>query len=647
MLALGAVVWGAVWADTCAVVPGASEFTIEAVGRVVFEELRTDRAADAVQFGGGACLEVAGERITIRAESLDVRGLSTAPRVTGSAAEVRSGPWLLGAEMLEATGQWVRLERATLVGEGLVGLAERLELVIADGVLQAQRLSVATPSLRFDLHAARFDGTSLQGEDVVLTTCDCPPAEAGVRLEAWVVRYALTSGVVELEHGTLLLEGVRLPLPPLLTLSEEALADLRLPLTLSHDERRGLLVELVERQTAGGRVRADLAFSDARPPRARAYLSARDGPAEVALVLTSGGADVRVGTSFELGNGVGLQLSQRLAGGLVERVQDAAVTLSLGPDRALTALPAGGFGARAEVTAALSAQQLDSRTVATPRLAAIGRVDAASPAGRLGTLRLRIEAGATGYAVVPGGQHWLGLAPRWDARFGVVRVTMGHGFRAVWGSTPFDDEVDAVATRHLSTLQLALRPESDEWRANAEVRYDWRPDATRPEPHRGVERLRVDGRWRVGLPSGGGVVTTLAATVELAGWLDPRANRDAFASVGVDLAWPVSGAEFGLGATVSLLSEAPGLRSLTVAGSAPLRPDGSGLELRPYLALDVWPTLSGVGWPAVRGHGLGLLWESRYGTLDVAYRSELDGSLTSSLAFRVELREPRLEDLRW
>ena len=645
-LALGAVAAGGAWAKTCVVVPGASEFTVRDVGRVVFEELRTDRAADAVRFGGGVCLEVAGERITIRAEQLDVRGMSTAPLVTGTAARVRSGPWLLTAEGLEATGQSVRLDRATLVGEGLVGLAERLDLTVADGVLRAQHVSMATPSLRLDLRVARFDGSRLEGEDVALSTCDCPPTEAGVRLEGRAVRYDLVSGVVEIEHGSLLLEPVRLPLPPLVTLSEEALAGFRPPLTLLRDERRGWLLALVERPVEGGSVRADLAFSDARPPRLRTYWSARDGPAEVAMVLTSAGADVRVGASRSLGRGVELRLSQRLVVGLFEHVQDAAVRLSVGPDQALTAVPAGGLVTRAEVTAALSAQQIGRHTVATPRFGAHVRVDAASPAGRLGVLRLRSEAGATGYTVVPGGQRWLGLAPRWDARFGLARVTVSHAYRAVWGASPFDDEIDAVAARNLSTLQVALRPENGVWRVDAQLRYDWRPDRTRLEPRRGVERLRVDGRWRIGEPTGSAVTTVVTTTVELAGWLDPRANRDAFVRFGVDLAWPASGVEFGIGATLSLLPDATGLRTLTVAGSAPLRPGGSDLELRPYLALDVWPVLSGAGWPSVRGHGLGLLWESRYGTLDVGYRSEPDGSATSSLAFRVEVREPRLEDLR-
>lgn len=645
-LVLAAVAAGAAWADTCAVVPGASEFTIADVGRVVFEELRTDRAADAVLFGGGVCLEVAGERITVRAERLDVRDLGTAPRVTGAAAEVRSGPWLLGAEALEATGERVRLERATLVGEGLVGLAERLDLLVADGVLRAERVSVATPSLRLDLRAARFDGVRLEGEDVVLSTCDCPPAQAGVRLEGRGVRYALASGVVELEHGTLLLETVPVPLPPLLTLSEALLADLRAPLTLSRDERRGWLLELVERSAEGGRVRADVALEDIEPPRARVYLSARDGPADVALVLTSGGADVRVGAAFELGREVELRLSQRFAGGLAERVQDAALRLSFGPDRALAAVPAGGFGTYAEGTAALSAQQFGRRTVATPRVGGLVRFDAASPAAALGVLRLRAEAGATGYAVMPGGQQWLDLTSRWDARFGLARVAASHAYRAVWGTSPFDDEVDAVAARHLSALQLALRPDGGVWRADVEVRYDWRPDATRPAPHRGLERLRADARWRFDGLAGTAVATTLTTTVDAAGWLDPRAERDAFARFGVDVAWPDSRVEVGIGVTFSLLRDAPGLRSLSVAGSAPLRPGGSSVEVRPYLALDVWPTLRGAGWPIVRGHGLGVLWESRYGTLDLAYRSEPDGSVTSSLAFRIEAREPRLEDLR-
>ncbi len=646
MVALLAGLASTALAETCAIVPGASEFSIEDLGRVVFEELSTDRAADSVRFGGGVCLEVAGERITIRAQVLEVEGLSSHPVVIGERAEVRSGPWLLGAARLWASAGGVRLEVATLQGDGVVGLADVLELRVADGMFTGEALVVATPSLRVDLAEGSFDGRVLSGTEVTLSSCDCPPQEAGLRLEGRAARYALDTGVLELEHGVLVVPGLRLPLPALVTLSEAALERLRLPFALVRDDRRGWLVELLERVEDGARVGGDVALSDLRPPRVRTSIVAADDQASLALSLTSGGLAVRTALTRPLTEDLTLTFSQRLAGGLATPLQDAAVALRYGPDQALAELAPGATAVRLTTALALTAQRRDGVELASARALAALRLDVASERSRLGTLRVRAEAGASGYAAFPDAQYWWGLTPRWELRLPRLSVTLTHVYRGVAGRSPFDDEVDRMEPRQRTTLQLGTRAADGGWRLDLEVRFDWLEDARRPGQTVGVERLRLVGRTAASAATAGGPTLAWSGTLELAGLVDPRVDRDAFARLGVRAVWPDAAPELGLETTVGLVPGALELRELTLAAGLPLRWREPDIELRPYLAYDVWPTLRGESWPVLRAHGLALVWVSRYGTLDVSYRSESDGSATSALAFRVEVREPRLEDLQ-
>ena len=646
LLALLAWFGSTALAETCAVVPGASEFTIEDVGRVVFEELSTDRAADSVRFGGGVCLEVAGQRITIRAQALEVVGLSSRPVVIGEGADVRSGPWLLGASRLWASAAGVRLEVATLQGDGVVGLADVLELRVADGVLTGTALMVATPSLRVDMAEGSFDGLALSGTDVTVSTCDCPPQQAGLRLEGRAARYALDTGVLELEHGALVVSGVRLALPALVTLSEAALERVRLPFALVRDERRGWLVELVERVEDGARVRGDVALSDLRPPRVRASIVAADDQASLALSLTSGGLAVRTALVRPLSEDVTLTFSQRLTGGLADPLQDAAIALRYGPDQALAELAPGATALSLTTALGLTAQRRDGVEVASARALAALRLDVASERTSVGTLRVRTEAGTSSYAAFPDRQSWWGLAPRWEVRLPRLSVTLIHVYRGVAGRSPFDDEVDLMEPRQRTSLQVGTRADDGGWRLDLEVRFDWLADARRPGQRVGVERLRLVGRTAALAATEGGPTLAWSGTLELAGLVDPRVDRDAFARLGVRAVWPDAAPELGLETTLGLVPGALELREVTLAAGLPLRWREPAIELRPYLAFDVWPTLRGEAWPVLRAHGLALVWESRYGTLDVSYRSESDGSATSAFAFRVEVREPQLEDLQ-
>ena len=635
---------GSAWADVCVSVRGSSELTVADLGRVVFRELATDRTADAVRFEGGVCLEIAGERASITANVLVVEGLSTDPVVRATGAVVVAGGWRFGAEDLIADAHSVRLRTVTLSGEDFVALASEIVLDVAAETAWGRDLVAATPWARLDIREATLDADAVAGVGVVLSTCDCPPSEAAVRLEGEHVRVGIHDGMLELRSGTLVAGAVRLPLGHRLEVDLTDVEGLQPPLALVLDERRGWLLSLVERQQDEIRWGADLALEADATPRWRVLAAGEVERAGFGVVLSATGVDGRTSTALPLAGAWSLRFSQRVAGGAAFGVQDASVALRRGADRSLTSVSPGANAALFDAGIALSAERRGVVDVASPRAWASVRWDAATRSGPSGTLRVRFEGGVTGALTPSAGQTWWGVTPRWDARVGSLELSLTHVYRAAVGSTPFGRDVDLVVPRQLSTLVLRVR--GAPVRADVDVRFDWLADATRPGRAIGLERARAAVSATVIEPAGVGVRVAARATVELAGVLDPRPGRDAFARLGVEATWPDAAPEVALDVTLGLLGGSIALRDLTLGVGTPLRWDERRLTLRPYLAFDVWPSLRGDGWPALRGHGLGLAWETPYGFVDAAYRSLPDGSATSSVGFRVPLRTPSLDDLR-
>ena len=630
----------------CVVVAGASELTVADVGRVVFRELATDRTADAVRFEGGVCLEVAGQRVTITADVLVLERLTTDPIVRATGAVVMAEGWRFGAEELVADARSVHLLTATLVGDEFVALASELALDLESETVWGRDLVAATPWARLDIREATLDTEAVVGVGVVLSTCDCPPSEAALRLEGAGVRVALHDGIVVVHSGTLVVGSLRVPLGRRLEIDPVAVERLRSPLALVLDERRGWLLTVVERAQDEIRWSADVALEADTTPRWRVLVAGDDERGGLDVVLTASGVAIRTSAALPLGGAWSLRLAQRVAGGTAFGVQNASLGLRHGVDRALTSVSPGGNATLFDVGIALSAERRGGTDVASPRAWSSARWDTATRSGQLGTLRVRFEGGVTGAATPAMGQTWWGVTPRWDVRVGGLQLSLTHAYRGVTGSTPFGDDVDRVAPRQLSTLVLRTG-DASRLHAAVDLRYDWRHDPTRSDRAIGFERARATvSAVVIDPPADAGVRVSARAAVELAGVLDPRPGRDAFARFGVDATWPDSAPELGLEATFGLVPGSVGLRDLTLAAGTPLRWETRGLTLRPYLALDVWPSLRGDGWPALRGHGVALAWETAYGVVDAAYRSLPDGSSTSSVGFRVPLRSPTLDDLR-
>lgn len=629
------------WALTCTLVPGASELSVADLGRVVFRELATDRAADAATFAGGVCLELADQRVVVEAERFEVSAFASAPTVVAYGARVRSDAWRLAAQRLDFDGERLVLDDASLEADDLVALAQRLEVALETGEVRGRALVAATPGLRVDLAEAVLAGAVLRGSGAVVSTCDCPPSEAALRIEAAGLWLSLEGEGLEIEGGWLVTGALRWPLASSWRLDASDLERLQPPLSVTRDERRGWLLVLPERARAGVALGADVALSaEARPPW-RVGVVAEGAGASATFRVSPSAAAARIAAERALQPWLTLIATQRLELASDARLADAALSLRA------RVTPTLGVGlthvVRLEAGAALSAQRSGAVEVSTPRAWSLARWETSTQALTSGRLQLGLELGSSGYLTDEGSQLWWALSPRWTLARDDWSLTLAHEQRWVRGSSPFTSAVDRRDPVSLSSLRVGARLGEGPVALDAEVRYDWRDDPLR-DGVIGLDRARValDGPW--GDLAGG--EARLRGSVELAGVLDPRRDRAAVARFGAQARWPQRDAEFGIDVSVGLLPDAVALRSLVLSVAAPLPLPDPALRVRPFVALDVLPSLRGDGWPELRGHGVALRWETDYGALDLRYRSDLDGSLTTSVGFELPSRSPTLEELR-
>jgi hypothetical protein len=610
----------------CLPVAGGGALTVEGVGRVVFTELATDRVRDAATFDGRVCLAVAGSDVLFRTERLEVTDLGGALTLGADDVRVEVPGWTLEAAELRGGSGWAELVEVTIVGADAVGVAATMRIDFSSGVIVAVGLRLMTPSLRVDAAFATLDGEVLVAERARLSTCDCPSEDAPLRIDADRVRLdvsAETSALVE--GGTVVAGGVRWPLGDTLTLDAESLADLALPIAIGPDPSRdgAWRVALLAQEVAPG-VRASASWSTrvgALPARGGFGLEA--DATGVALAWTGASdrwsLDLRGGTA--LGDGWRVDARQRFeAGAIQEPVRDTSLRATYG---ASSTGHVGRASVEAGALAALTGQTLADREVAGPRLGVDARAAWSAPSGPF-VPGLEIAAAATAYPTSGAQQVWASVRPTLAVRAGALRVDAAHLARWVHGGSPFSARVDRAIPEQRSDLAAAWSdalPGGLRLDVSGALRYTWDPDPLRAGRRLGVEDLTV--RARATLPSGE-ASWSLALELRLAGRIDPRPGRDAFASL--RLAWVRERWEAGVRTTVGL-EPGGGWRDLTVFAAVPI--DASeAWSWRPYLAVDLLAVAGGTGsW--LRGHGLDLAWRTCCGTVELGYRSDaVDGATT-------------------
>jgi hypothetical protein len=627
---LVALVAGAAWAQgdgACQPVDGGGSVTVAGIGRVVFDELTTDRVRDAATFDGRVCLIVEDADVQVRTERLEVTGLAGDWRLVAAAVRVEVPGWRLEAGGLVGAAGRVTLSDVTIVGADAVGRAASMGLDLATGSLDAHDLRLATASIRLDAAAARLDGEVLVAERAQLVSCDCPPEEAPVRLEAAAVRFDLAAERAVLAGGVVVVAGVRWPLADPATIDEATLEALALPLSIGPDASvaDAWRLTLLERTVgpgidASGTLRSATA---AAPARATVALRAEAGPADLAWTVATDLMASDLSVARDLGAGWSVRARHRLEAGAVDDpVRDASLRVA----RAIGGTtPALAWSAEVGAAVALTAQTLAAGDVVGPRVGVDGRLTLRSLA-RTVAPSLAVRGAATRYPAGGERQDWLEVHPGVSWTAGGLRVGLGHVARWVAGGSPFDDRVDRVVPLQRSEASASWTGVTGAWRheASLAVRHVW-SDAQGGTNGRAVGLETLGVRWRALGPAAGGSLE-LALRVEWAGRLDPWPDRDAFLRGRV--AWTAGdGVEVGVRSTYGLLAD-DGWRDVTVFGAWPIEA-GPAWTWRPYLAVDLLAIAAGGG-PWLRGHGLDVTWVTCCGTVEAGYRTdEVDGSRTS------------------
>jgi hypothetical protein len=281
---------------------------------------------------------------------------------------------------------------------------------------------------------------------------------------------------------------------------------------------------------------------------------------------------------------------------------------------------------------ALTGQTRIDGDVAAPRLGVDGRLGWTAPEGVVAP-GLEVASGATAYPGLDAQQAWASVRPGLTVRTGGLRVDATHLARWVVGGSPFSarvDRVDAVQRSDVVARWAGALPAGIALEATATLRYGWDPDPARAGKPLGVEVLTV--RANATVPWGAASVG-VRLDLALAGRVDPRPGRDAFATVRV--AWTRERLEAGVRTTVGL--EPGGVwRDLTLFAAVPF--DASpAWNLRPYLAVDVLAFAGGAG-PWLRGHGLDVAWRTCCGTVELGYRSDAVDGATTHFALLLPVR---------
>jgi hypothetical protein len=623
-----------------------AELTVAGVGRAVFAVLSTDRVRDAAVLSGGVCVVFSAIDGVLLSERLVITGLGGDAAKLEAADIVLEVPgWSIGAEGLLAVGDRLSLTGVTLRGRDAVARAVGMTLDLTSGAIEAHSLVLATETAWVRASSASFAGGSVSLRGVALTTCDCPPEDAGVRLEARSAELDLEGAGVRLNGAELVVGALRWPLPDPWAFDAEALADLVPPVSVFEDPagRRGTLVGVPERSVAPGvRFGWDAAVGLGLVP-SDLWLRVAARVGDVSAEMTGATDRLRVAwrVAWPFAGPWTLAFAQRLEGGAWdESVRDQSVALSWSrawpaPVAAVSSVQLDG-----SAFAALTAQSLPGGERIGTRIGAT--LQARVTADPIGSLRptLEVASGLTGYPADGASQGWLTLAPRLSAALGPVRLDVGHLSRWVAGASPFGVSVDRLAPVHRSDLQATVAfGDAAAWSGTVAttVRWDWRSDAQRPGRAVGLERL--DLRVAAAGPAAGGRLS-FAVDALLAGLLDPRSGRAP--SVSGTVAWERAAWELGTRWRVDPANPAWPWRTATVFAAVPF--DLGDLWLRPYLAVDLAAWARGTGRTWV-GHGLDLAWARSFGVIEAGYRFDDGVGLALNLGLRFTTRPLDLERL--
>jgi hypothetical protein len=583
----------------------------EAVGLIYFEQIDANDKQTKFRFSGGVCLE-GKEGWQLLTENIEVTDI---PEAKAENVSVKFQGWQLQADFLQATTSGLTMQGISFFGEGIQGLAKEASYDFITQEIRLMNASSTGENLRIEGQVARLVDGQVFFEGIEATTCNCE-SEPLYKLNAQQATLELNGQILFIEKGTLSVLGIPITLNKI-EVSPKSAETFRFPIVIEYISDSSS----VEGSGLGIRI-----------------------------------PSVRIDPNLNLEVGVvGLDDTYPLKGVLLAHYQDDVHTFDVGyaPEgfqadftvrqplkpttkavfavhnrdwasqdylhEGLIGIETGSswqwgqqkLSFQVDTFAAVSSQTLKDTPFHDGRLFNEARLSYLLPTN-FGAFNLGVKTSASYYPLHNQFQWGVNLNPDWQFQTGPLGLRITFVQQWTNSASPFSSKLDKLEPKRQLTVSTSLKgPLSTTLNGNLSfrARYDFLDNE---RSINGFDELSFRGQldWEYQ-----DVVLSPYIAGEYAALLNPDLESDSYSQFGLDVLAPRW--EAGASAT---LNEDFKLHKLEFRTAFPL--DFNDLSLKPFIAIDIMPTLAASEFPRISGHGLELTWRSCCGTISLGYRQE-------------------------
>ncbi|MGL4609723.1 MAG: hypothetical protein ACRCYY_08565 [Trueperaceae bacterium] len=623
--------------------PGATSLSLKGVDITVYFINSTGGITTGpINFSDGVCIENSSglQLLTVEAS---VYVVDDSPNIEAKNVKLSVEGYELSADALVSTPEGLELKGVMFSGENLSGRATRATYNFTTQEIALFDSSVRGQSVTIESKRAKLVGDEATFEELTVTTCRCA-GDPFYLVRADNAGYNLTTQTLHVSAGTLeLASSVRFAFADI-TLSPESLEDFRFPVTIEYipgnveDGGTGLGIRIPSLRLSDtltvelGIVGLDEDY----PTRGILVLRYKDTQANATLGFTTLGVQADLSGTKALSPWLSMTFGVNNRGWVGE---DFLYESYMSTD-ARTSLPVFGgdaFEIHEQLLLAASSQTFyeEDNTptyVRDGRLASNTTMRYQFPAFGLGQLELNTQARVGYYPLNQKVQWGVRLNPRWRAAFGPVSIDASYSRQWTNGTSPFSTNLDKLENEHqlFAVTQLA-GPLNNTLQGEFRVVLDYDfLDVTRYVGE-GFASLAASSKL---IYSVNDIKVTPHLSIELAPLMNPDLDPNFRPLLSGGLT--VAGSSWEAGFSVAHDLELGEFDKVQTSGSFTF--DVGNISLKPFLALNVLPTLEANTWPLLDGYGLDLAWHTCCGTLHVGYR-QLEDQFTTTLSVSLEESE--------
>jgi hypothetical protein len=619
------------FAETCLEqMPEAVESKIPGVGLLFFHDAEPNPSKSGVNFSGGVCLEGnAGWQLIT--ERIEVTGL---PAAKAETVTVSFQGWQIQANFLQASPAGLNMQGITFFGEGLQGLAQEAsydfntqELKLLNATTQGQNVLIEGSE------ATLVDG-HVFFEGILATTCNCE-GDALYSLSAQRATFELSTQKLIIAQGSLSILGIPIPLKDL-ELSPESLETFTFP----------IIIEYIANDPANNKPGTGLGI---RIPSLRAgqYLNLElglvglDNTYPLAGILLAHYKDST--TRFDVGYAAeGPQADFTVKQPLSSSTQAIFAVhnrdwesqdflhegyLGLETNASLSWLNDNDLNFGISTFSAISSQTLTQDPFHDGRLGIESNLSYQLPPNALGRFDIGLRTNLTYYPINNRVQWGVRFNPSWQNQFGPLNIRLGFTRQWTNSASPFSKTLDKLEPLSQLSLSTTLSgPLSSELRGDLifKTRYDFLS----------IEHYLGQGFSELGFTSKlswnyQDLTFSPYLLGEFASLANPALDKDVFLEGGLDVFAP----RWEAGVSARLNPSEGKLTKIEARTSFPI--DFETVTLKPYLALDILPTLTGSDFPRISGHGLEVILHTCCGTVSAGYRQQ-ENTFKTLIGFSLE-----------